>query len=115
MTPLHPTGRWQSGVATDEARRRALRDFTGFTGLHRGAETLVVSVPAGGWASGGSESAYAERFSRTREAVKSLQLGTTKSEPTAAARASSERRVQHQSAGIILGYKVSGDDIAQPY
>lgn len=114
MTPLISTGRWQGGVATDEARRRALRDFTGFTGAHHGAETLVAAVPAGGWASGASELAYAERFSRTREAVRPLQWGDLKSGVTVAARSSLEGRVHHQGAGILLGYEVSGDDIAQP-
>eukprot|EP00903_Cladosiphon_okamuranus_P008686 g8322.t1 len=60
---------WQGGVDADEARRRALTDFARFTGIHRGAETLVAAVPAAGWAEGGSsasELAYAERLSRSR-------------------------------------------------
>lgn len=60
-------------MEADEARRRALANFTGFTGVHRGAETLVTAVPAGGWADGLSDLAYADRFSRSRAAVYSLQ------------------------------------------
>lgn len=63
-------------MAADEARRRALTDFTRFTGLHRGAETLVVAAPAAGWAEGGnsaSEVAHAERLSRSRARVGLLQ------------------------------------------
>ncbi|CAM9232781.1 unnamed protein product [Ectocarpus sp. 12 AP-2014] len=74
---LELDSRWQGGVETDNIRRRALADFTGFTGLHRGAETLVAAVPAAGWADGGnaiaSEIAYAERLSRSRIQVDSLQ------------------------------------------
>lgn len=62
-------------MEADEARRRALADFTGFTGLHRGAETLVASVPSAGWARGGgaTEIAYAERLSASRIRVDPLQ------------------------------------------
>ncbi|CBJ26015.1 hypothetical protein Esi_0018_0095 [Ectocarpus siliculosus] len=74
---LELDSRWQGGVETDDIRRRALANFTGFTGLHRGAETLVAVVPAAGWADGGnaiaSEIAYAERLSRSRIQVDSLQ------------------------------------------
>ncbi|CAM9590255.1 unnamed protein product [Ectocarpus fasciculatus] len=74
---LELDSRWQVGVETDDIRRRALADFTGFTGLHRGAETLVAAVPAAGWADGGnaiaSEIAYAERLSKSRIEVDSLQ------------------------------------------
>ncbi|CAM9218792.1 unnamed protein product [Scytosiphon promiscuus] len=67
--------RWQGGVEADENRRRALVDFTGFTGLHRGAETLVTALPPAGWANGcsASEIAYAERLSQSRPTVASLQ------------------------------------------
>lgn len=68
--------RWQGGVHTDEAHRRALTDFACFTGFHRGAETLVAAVPAAGWAEGGSsasEVAYAERLSRPTVRADALQ------------------------------------------
>ena len=68
--------RWQGGVEADEARLRALTDFTRFTGLHRGAEALVVAMPAAGWAERGrsaAEVAYAEQLSRSRVKVGSLQ------------------------------------------
>lgn len=63
-------------MEADDARRRALTDFTRFTGLHRGAETLIAAVPEAGWAEGGgsaSEVAYAERLSRSRVRVGCLQ------------------------------------------
>lgn len=63
---LDTDSRWQGGVHADEASRRALTDFACFTGLHRGAETLVATIPAAGWAAGASsaaEVAYAERLS----------------------------------------------------
>lgn len=67
--------RWQGGVEADEDRRRGLADFTGFTGLHRGAETLVTTMPPAGWAGGGgaAEIAYAERLSESRPRVVLLQ------------------------------------------
>lgn len=73
---LNIDSRWQVGVDADEARRKALTDFTCFTGLHRGAETLVTAVPAAGWAESGSsatEVAYAERLSRQRVRPDALQ------------------------------------------
>lgn len=60
------THRWQGGVEDDEKRRRELADFTGFTGLHRGAETLVAAMPAGGWVDNTSDMPYAEHLSKTR-------------------------------------------------
>lgn len=67
--------RWLGGVDADEAHRRALTDFARFTGIHRGAETLVATVPAAGWAEGGSsasELAHAERLSRARVGADAL-------------------------------------------
>lgn len=60
-------------MKADEIRRRNLPDLTGFTGVHRGAETVVVAVPSGGWARGMPELPYADRLSRAREVVYPLQ------------------------------------------
>lgn len=60
-------------MRADVKRRRNLSDLTGFTGVHRGAETVVVAVPSGGWARGMSELPYADRLSRARVVVSPLQ------------------------------------------
>lgn len=68
-----PPPRWQGGIEADEARRKALADYTRFTGIHRGAQTLEVTAPTGGWASDASEIAYADRYSRREAAIVSSQ------------------------------------------
>lgn len=126
------TARWQGGMETDEAHRRALADFTRFTGLHRGAETLVVATPPAGWAEGGnsaSEVAHAERLSRSRARVGLLQqeeigretentaVGTNglgfmeEAIGGAAKRAKAAARAATAASGLMLGHAVPAKDV----
>lgn len=97
--------RWQGGVEEDEARRCNLDDFTAFTGKHRGAETLIVKMPSGGWAEGLSDLAYADHFSRKRAVVPSLH------EVGASARLEGQQHNHERPVGLLLGHEIPANDV----
>ena len=93
-------------MQADEARLRALLDFTGFTGVHRGADTLIAAVPSTGWADGSSDLAYAERLSRLRAAAYPLHA-------TAGVGAKTPQ-IANAAPGLLLGHVVPPEDITHP-
>lgn len=121
-------------MEADETRRRALDNFTGFTGAHRGAQTLVAVVPGEGLAADASGIAYAERFSRTRriapvhpqqatsrvagssEGVGGTLRATTGAAATTTASGHAMRQPisDHEEqpiSGLLLGHRVSARDM----